>query len=105
MCFSADPYLRSGCKSEEKGGAIPRAMSGFVAGKILASKSSKWAAGELFGASLDFTDVQLIPAAKLEKALIWKLDALLKEANISHGIGVLGMQVSETETETALSNR
>jgi len=91
LCFSADPYLRSGCKSEAKGGAIPRPMSGFVSGKIVASKRSGWAAGELFGASLDFTSIQLITAAKMEKALIWKLDALLKEENISHGIGVLGM--------------
>ena len=30
--------LRSGCKSEEKGGAVPRPMVGFVAGRVLASK-------------------------------------------------------------------
>ena len=60
MCMSADPYLRSGCKSEEKGGAIPRPMAGFVSGKIVASKREGWAAGDLFGASLDFTTVQLI---------------------------------------------
>jgi NADPH-dependent curcumin reductase CurA len=63
LVMSADPYLRSGCKSEAKGGPIPRPMKGFVAGKVLASKLDGWVAGDLFGASLPFCDVQVLKGA------------------------------------------
>ena len=91
LSMSADPYLRSGCKSEANGGAIPRPMAGFVAGKVLASKRPDFVAGDFFGASLPFTTVQIIPAEKAKTTLIWKLTGMVTEETISHGIGVLGM--------------
>jgi hypothetical protein len=88
LCFSADPYLRGGCKS----GAVPRPMSGFVSGKVLASKKEGWVAGDFFGASLPFTTVQVLTAEAAAKTLLWKLTGLVDKAtNISRGIGVLGM--------------
>ena len=90
--FSADPYLRSGCKSEEKGGAVPRDMEGFVAGHVLCSRHPDWVAGDLFGGSLPFTTVQLLgPEALARRSLLWKLTGMLTPATLSHGIGALGM--------------
>lgn len=92
LVMSADPYLRSKCKDEEKAGqALPMTMTGFVAGKVLASKRPDYVAGDLFGASLPFTTVQAVDAAAAKSTLMWKLSMLLTEETISHGIGVLGM--------------
>ncbi len=54
LSMSADPYLRSGCKT----GAFPRAMAGFVAGQVIASRKAGWEAGDFFGASLPFSTIQ-----------------------------------------------
>ena len=91
LAMSADPYLRSSCKSEATGGAIPRTMSGFVSGKVLCSKRPDYVAGDLFGASLPFTTCQIVTAEQATKTLIWKLTDMLTEENISQGLGVLGM--------------
>ena len=91
LVMSADPYLRSRCKSEAKAGkSIPFVMSGFVAGRVLASRRDGWAAGEYFGASLPFCTVQVVGEEAFQDLAPWKLDGL-SEAHISHGIGVLGM--------------
>eukprot|EP00035_Acanthoeca_spectabilis_P023443 m.449387 g.449387 ORF g.449387 m.449387 type:complete len:352 (-) comp19811_c0_seq1:71-1126(-) len=86
--MSADPYLRSGCKSEEKGGAVPRPMAGFVVGSIVASKSSNWKDGDMFGGSLPFCTVQVVKAAAV--AGLWNLGKLPRD-KASLGVGVLGM--------------
>lgn len=86
--MSADPYLRSGCKSEEKGGAVPRPMAGFVVGSIVASKSPNWKDGDMFGGSLPFCTVQVVKAAAV--AGLWNLGKLPRD-KASLGIGVLGM--------------
>lgn len=91
LAMSADPYLRSGCKSEANGGAVPRPMTGFVSGKVLASKRPDYIAGDLFGASLPFCTVQHITAEAAQKTLMWKLTGMVTEENISFGVGVLGM--------------
>ena len=93
LVMSADPYLRSGCKDEAKGGPLPKTMIGFVAGKVLASKRTDFAAGDLFGASLPFTTVQILDAEAAQTTLMWKLSGEhgVTEETISHGIGVLGM--------------
>ena len=87
FAMSADPYLRGGCKT----GEVPRPMAGFVAGKVMASKSDKWAEGDLLGASLPFTDLQIVSAEAGAKTVMWKLNDHVTEATISHGVGVLGM--------------
>ena len=48
-------------------------------------------AGDLFGASLPYADVQAISAEMLKRIQIWKLTGLIEEADISHGIGAMGM--------------
>lgn len=89
--MSADPYLRSGCKSETRGGAIPRPMIGFVAGHVLESKCEGWVSGDFFGASLPFTTVQLLHGEALANTRLWKLTGLVNRETVSLGIGVLGM--------------
>jgi NADPH-dependent curcumin reductase CurA len=53
LVFSADPYLRGQIKStgQIKGGTT---MTGFIAGKIVHSRSADWVAGDLIGGSLPF---------------------------------------------------
>lgn len=88
LCLSADPYMRSGCKD---GANLPRTMSGFVSGKVLHSKTDKWSAGDLFGASLPYTTFQVLTAETLGKTLMWNLTPHITEEQISWGIGILGM--------------
>ena len=82
--MSADPYMRGGLKTAEDN----QLMRGFVAGKVLASKHVDWAAGDLFGAHLPLSTVQIVD---LEKATPWRLTGLITEDEISLGIGILGM--------------
>jgi NADPH-dependent curcumin reductase CurA len=84
---AADPYLRGMIKSGRT--APGSVMSGFVAGKIVASSSPEWVVGDLFGAHLPFTTVQAVGPAAL--AGLRKLTGVISEENISYGIGVLGM--------------
>jgi hypothetical protein len=65
----------------------PRTMAGYVSGRVLDSAVSGWVAGDLFGASLPYIDVQAISADRLANTQIWKLTGLIEEADISHGIG------------------
>jgi NADPH-dependent curcumin reductase CurA len=58
---------------------------------VLKSGNSKWVEGDLFGAHLPFTTVQLLTGATLAKTLIWKLTDLIGEDQISLSIGILGM--------------
>ena len=87
LCLSADPYMRGGLKL----GRTPRTMAGYVSGRVLASAVDGWSAGDLFGASLPFVDIQAISAKQLESLQIWKLSDHLSEADIGQGIGALGM--------------
>ena len=86
MAMSADPYLRSGCKT----GDVPRAMAGFVAGKVVESMNKAWPVGTLMGAHLPFCTLQLISAQMLAAVPAWPLKGI-EESNVSLGIGVLGM--------------
>ena len=95
LCMSVDPYLRGGIKSINglTGAAnepCPRVMSGFVAGIVIASNDAAWAVGDRFGAHLPFATVQ---RAFLGRTVAWKLTGLVgsNDANISYGVGVLGM--------------
>ena len=67
------------------------AMVGFIAGKVIKSNNSAWVEGDLIGASLPFSTVQIVSAEALLKTLAWNLTGKVSEANISHGIGFLGM--------------
>jgi hypothetical protein len=68
LAVSADPYQRGRIRSlnpltglrREPG---PAAMAGFVSGKVLASRDPKWRPGDLFGASLPITTVQVADRA------------------------------------------
>jgi NADPH-dependent curcumin reductase CurA len=66
-------------------------MAGYVSGRVLESAVSGWAAGDLFGASLPYVDVQAISAEQLKRIQMWKLTDLIEEVDISHGIGAMGM--------------
>jgi NADPH-dependent curcumin reductase CurA len=88
-CMSADPYLRGGCKSEAKGGAVPRPMSGFVVATVAASRRDGWSAGELLCGSLPFSTVQVVPASS--KGPFWKIDQHVGLNKASLGLGLLGM--------------
>lgn len=94
LILSADPYMRGMVKATNSytgSSELPRPISGFVAGKVVHSKSEKWNAGDLFGASLGFTTFQVLDAATLGKTLMWNLTPFISEAEISWGIGILGM--------------
>lgn len=85
MVISADPYLRGLIRTD---GAIKgNQMFGFVAGKVIASKNSKWHAGDLFGGRLNFSSFQVLSPEQV--AGIWPLR--IPEEKISYGIGILGM--------------
>ena len=87
LCLSADPYMRGGLKL----GSTPRTMAGYVSGRVLESAVPGWTAGDLFGASLPYVDIQAISADRLRKTQIWKLSGLVADSEISHGIGAMGM--------------
>lgn len=91
LVMSADPYLRNTMRStgQLKPGS---AMTGFLAGKVLASKSEKWVAGDFYGGGLPFSTHHILTGEQAQKAMIWKLSGLIpSEDKISYGIGVLGM--------------
>ena len=87
ICMSADPYLRSGCKT----GEIPRPMSGFVVGKIIESKNKAWPVGSFMGAALPFSSLQLLNSEILAKTISWNLTEYVTEETATLGLGVLGM--------------
>eukprot|EP00746_Dinoflagellata_sp_MGD_P144580 gnl/MRDRNA2_/MRDRNA2_77294_c0_seq2.p1 gnl/MRDRNA2_/MRDRNA2_77294_c0~~gnl/MRDRNA2_/MRDRNA2_77294_c0_seq2.p1 ORF type:complete len:455 (+),score=103.45 gnl/MRDRNA2_/MRDRNA2_77294_c0_seq2:82-1446(+) len=89
VCMSADPYMRSRIKSASDAKAGP--ISGYVSGRILESKSPKWHPGDLIGARLPYTTVQVVNKEVLETTSIWRLTGMVNEETISQGIGVLGM--------------
>jgi len=67
----------------------PKAMQGFVSGRVLGSKSSKWFPGDLLVGALPYTTVQVVSEEALKNC--WKLTGLVNESTLNHGIGVLGM--------------
>jgi NADPH-dependent curcumin reductase CurA len=91
--MSADPYLRMRIKSSSSFGNVApgEAMSGFVVGKVLASNSSEWAVGDLFGGNLPFSTVQTLSADELKASMLWKLNGVLSEEELTLGLGLLGM--------------
>ena len=100
LVMSADPYLRSKCKDEEKAGqALPMTMTGFVAGKVLSSKHADWATGDLFGCHLPLSTVQVV---NLAQASPWRLTGMISEDEISWGIGILGSNFTRYASIPAL---
>ena len=71
--------------------AGPGALAPCPVLQVIASRNPEWRVGELFGAHLPFTTVQVLSAERLAKSLVWRLTGLLTEETISLGIGVLGM--------------
>lgn len=69
-------------------------MYGFVSGKILASRSPAWSPGDLFGAALPLTTVQVLDLSpdtpKAQKPLMWPIRGV-SEDQVSLGVGILGM--------------
>ena len=92
LVYSADPYQRSAVRSDRPGGKkLGDAMTGFLAGRVVASRSPAWVEGDLIGASLPLCSLQVVSAAGLAATASWKLTGFCDEATISHGVGVLGM--------------
>jgi len=90
LVISPDPYMRMQVSS--RGGKKPgMPVTGYVGGKVLESRTPKWEKGDLFGASLPFTTIQVVTEEELAKTVIWKLTGFITEAQISLGVGVLGM--------------
>jgi len=87
LAMSADPYLRSGCKT----GEVPRPMTGFCAGKVIASKNADWPVGSLMGVASAFSTLQVLSAKALSRTISWNLSDVITEEQISLGVGVLGM--------------
>jgi len=87
LVMSPDPFLRSRIKAEATVGVL----SGFVAGKVVESKSPKWKAGDLLGGMLPFGTLQVVSQQHLERTVTWKLTGVIDEEHISYGVGVLGM--------------
>ena len=90
LVVSADPFMRSSIKSGgfNHPGDV---MSGYVAGKVLASKNRAWVEGDLFGSKLPFSTVQIVTEDTFSRTDTWKLTGLIDEEHISYGIGILGM--------------
>lgn len=92
LYISADPYLRGQLKSKAlQPKKVGDPMVGFVSGKVLISKSANYKVGDLVGTNLAFSTYVVLSAKQLESALIWKLTDILKEEELSLGIGLLGM--------------
>lgn len=90
MVMSPDPFLRLAIRSD---GTIKpgQVMTGFVAGKVLHSKNSNWKEGDFFGAKLPFSTFQIIPAVRFDHILMWKLNGLVNDTTISHGVSIYGL--------------
>ena len=105
--LSVDPYLRGRIKSvnplskkRASGGTdVPlesdtgeTAMTGFVAGRVVASKNNpEWDVGDFIGGAMDFATVQVLAPSRLKQTIVWKLTGYVDETNISLGVGALGM--------------
>jgi len=85
--MSPDPFLRGRLKADSAVGPL----SGFVAGKVVESKSPKWQSGDLIGGLLPFATLQVVSQQQLGSTLTWKLTGIINELQISYGAGILGM--------------
>ena len=63
LVVSADPYMRGVMKRAKPGSPI----SGFVAGKVTASKNADYKIGELIGCVADFKERQVFTQEELKK--------------------------------------
>lgn len=90
MVMSVDPYLRGGIKTG-RGKKPGDVMTGFVAGKVIASNNKEWVVGDLYGAALPFSTYQIVSAKAIKATVMWKLTGKVTEDKISCGIGILGM--------------
>ena len=66
-------------------------LSGFISGKILASNSASWVAGDLIGGGLPFSTFQIVTAEHMAVTTMWKLTDYISEDQLSWGVGVFGM--------------
>ena len=93
LVASADPYLRFHVKSTGRF-KLNEPIRVYVAGKVLASKSNLYAVGDLFGANLPLTKVQVVSKEVLQSGSHWKLTDYLDEAHISLGVGKLKIRLT-----------
>jgi len=90
--FSADPYLRGHVRSGRPSSISPGSpIRGFISGRVEASTIDGWKEGDLFGASLPFSTVQIVSLQTLRSTAMWKLTEFINESQLSLGLGVLGM--------------
>lgn len=91
MCATGAPLVAPLPSTTPRHAPSARPVSGFLAGKVVASTCAKWQAGDLFGAFLPFHTLQVCTGAQLAKTSMWNLTPYITEAEINLGVGVLGM--------------
>ena len=89
--ISADPYLRGGFKSKSGQRKEGDVITGFVSGVVKSSLNDAWKEGDLFGGNLPFRDFVHLSAKDISSSLLWKLNGVVRESELSLGIGMLGM--------------
>ena len=84
--LSADPYMRSGLKTNAAGSKI----GGFVTCEVISSKNESYKPGEMYGAWLNFTTHQIVEPSKTAFGL-WPLSPYITNATRTLGLGIFGM--------------
>lgn len=92
LYLSADPYMRSMLRSGSPRGIAPgESLRGFLVARVEASTLAGWAVGDVLGASLPLSTLQVVTGAALARTAAWRLTGLVEDARLSLGVGALGM--------------
>jgi len=92
LYLSADPYMRSQLRSGSARGIAPgEPLRGFLVARVEASTLAGWAVGDVLGASLPLSTLQVVTGAALARTAAWRLTGLVEDARLSLGVGALGM--------------
>eukprot|EP01013_Petalomonas_cantuscygni_P032801 TRINITY_DN59492_c0_g1_i1.p1 TRINITY_DN59492_c0_g1~~TRINITY_DN59492_c0_g1_i1.p1 ORF type:complete len:363 (-),score=89.83 TRINITY_DN59492_c0_g1_i1:239-1327(-) len=94
LVVSPDPYMRGGFhppQDKDAPSKIGEPISGFVAGKVEASKAADLSVGTLVAFSGPYTSHQVLTAKARSGTYFVPLTGVVDEAHISQAIGVLGM--------------
>jgi len=92
LYLSADPYMRSQLRSNSPRKIAPgEALRGFLVARVEASTLETWAVGDVLGASLPLSTLQVVTGAALARTATWRLTGLVEDARLSLGVGALGM--------------
>lgn len=92
LFFSADPYMRSMLKSGRPSSIAPGSpLRGFLVARVESSTLDEWKEGDVLGASLPLSTLQVVTDKVLAQTVVWRLTGLVDDARLSFGVGVLGM--------------